>query len=212
MWLRKWQMLLWELPLGLFALSDLYYNSEHFFILAKSLYSLFSWVSQNSSVVFYVFILVLNFSKALAFCGTIFAISVRSLIIFTPISSFCLVLELSFSGQSHHLHPLIPCWCKILVRFTVIIGMKTDPVIIFMFWLIIWPFWTFFPLVSLSSREINLNILFFLSLLCLFLKLTFWFWWRFRASSLIIRLSTVPKPLPFRLASGRTFFYYLTWT
>ena len=111
-------MLLWELPPGLFALSGLYYNPEHLFILAKSLYSLFSCGSQNSSVVFYVFNLVLSFSKALGFCGILFAISVRSLIIYTPISSFCLVLELSFSGQSHNLHPLIPCWCKILVRLS----------------------------------------------------------------------------------------------
>ena len=88
--------------------------------------------------------------------------------------------------------------------------MKTDPVIIFMFWFIIWPFWALFPLVCLSSRGINLNILLFFSLSYLFLKLTFWFWWRFRACSLIIRSSTVPKPLPFRPGSGRTFFYYFT--
>ena len=42
--------------------------------------------------------------------------SVRSLMIFTPISSFFLVLGLRFSDQSHNLHPLIPCWRKILLR------------------------------------------------------------------------------------------------
>ena len=68
--------------------------------------------------------------------------------------------------------------------------MKTDPVIIFILWFITtWPFVEFFPLVSLSSRGINLNFLFFLFLSYLLLKFTFCIWWRFRVCSLIIRLS-----------------------
>ena len=82
--------------------------------------------------------------------------------------------------------------------------MKT--VIIFMLWFIItWSFVEFFPLVSLSSRGIYLNFLFFLSLSYLPLKFTFWIWWRFRACFPIIRLSTFPKPLPFSFGSGETF-------
>ena len=78
------------------------------------------------------------------------------------------------------------------------IDIKTDPVTIFMFWLTTWLFLTFFPLVNPSSREINLIFLFFLSLFYQFFKLTVWFWWRFGASSLIIRLCTLS--LPFTLA------------
>ena len=58
----------------------------------------------------YVFLLVLNFSKALGFCQTLFAISARSLLIYPLFLHLCQVLELSLSDQSQNLHPLIPCW------------------------------------------------------------------------------------------------------
>ena len=45
--------------------------------------------------------------------------------------------------------------------------METDSDIIFLFWLTTWPFLTFYPLVSLSSRVIDLDFLF------LFLCLTY---------------------------------------
>ena len=51
-------------------------------------------------------------------------------------------------------------------------------------------------------------ILFFLSQSYLFLKVTSWSQRRFRACSLIIRLSTIPKPVPLSLSSGRNVFCY----
>ena len=53
--------------------------------------------------------------------------------------------------------------------------------------------------------------MFFLFLLYLLLRFTFWNWSRFKACFPNIRLSTywlIPKPLPFSLGSGGTFFYY----
>ena len=84
--------------------------------------------------------------------------------------------------------------------------MKTYPVIS-RFWLTTWPFLALFPVLSLSSRGINVNFLFLLSLPYLFIKLTLWIWWRFRVCSLIIRLFTFPKSL--RLGPGRIIFTIL---
>ena len=73
----------------LFALSGLYYDPEHSFALAKSLYCIFFTSKSERSCEFaYVFI-VLNFSKALEFCQTLFAISARSLLIFPLVFHLC---------------------------------------------------------------------------------------------------------------------------
>ena len=54
--------------------------------------------------------------------------------------------------------------------------MKTDPVITFMLWFIItWSFVAFFPLVSLSSRGINLNFL-----TILFDSFCWWYYFLFK--------------------------------
>ena len=52
-----------------------------------SLLHFFTSKSEQFCSFLYVFIFVLNFSKALGFCQTLFAISARSLLIFYPISS-----------------------------------------------------------------------------------------------------------------------------
>ena len=161
----------------------------------------------------HVFIFVLNFSKALGFCQTLFAISARSLLIFPLFLHLCQVLILSLSVQSQNLYPLIPCWfLKYYLGYHSVHCHHQHedwPVIIFMLWFIItWSFVTFFTLVSLSSRGINPNFLFFFSLPYLLLKFTFWTWWRFRACFPIVRLSIFPQPLPFSLGSRGTFFYY----
>ena len=110
-------MRLWELPPGLLALSGLYYDPEHSSVLAKSYYCIFSRVSRNSSAVFYVFIFVLNFSKASEFCQTLLIISARSLLIFSPIpsslSSSCFKLFKPESESSFSDSLLVP---KILFR------------------------------------------------------------------------------------------------
>ena len=56
-------MLLWELAPGIFALSGLYYDPEHSFVLAKSLYWIFSRINQNSSLVFICFHFCFEFFK-----------------------------------------------------------------------------------------------------------------------------------------------------
>ena len=91
-----------------FSLSCLYYDHEHSFVLSKSLYCIFfPSNSENFCGFLYVFILVLNFLKALGFCQTLFA---RTLLIFHLFLHLCKVIELSFSDQGQNLHPLIPCW------------------------------------------------------------------------------------------------------
>ena len=107
-------MLLWGLPPGLFAFSGLYYDPEHSF----ALYCIFLRVSQEQFCGFlYVFNFVLNFSKALGFCQTLFGIYVRSLLIFSPISSSlsdsCIKLFRPESDSSSSDSLLVP---KILFR------------------------------------------------------------------------------------------------
>ena len=65
--------------------------------------------------------------------------------------------------------------------------------------------WNSFLLSALALEELISILLLFLSLSYLFFKLTFWFRWRFRSSSLFIRLSTLPKSIPFSLGSRGTF-------
>ena len=71
------------------------------------------------------------------------------------------------------------------------------------------PFWYSFLLSALTSKGIDHNFLFFLSLSDLVFELTFWFLWRFTAHSLIIILSTFPNSLPSSLGSRRTFLCHL---
>ena len=164
----------------------------------------FSRVSQSSSVVFYVFSFWFEFFKSTRVLPNLIYNICEIFMNFFPISSslssswiklFRPETECSFSDSL-----LVP---KILFarQFTVIMG--RHPVIIFMFWFITTgPFLEFFPLISLTSRGININFLFSLSLPYLLLKVIFWIWWQFRACSPIITLSIFPKLLPSSFCSG----------
>ena len=160
-------MLLWELPPGFFALSGLSYDSEHSFVLAKSLSCIFSRASQNSYVAFYRFSFWFWIFQRHKGFAKLYLQYLRDPYWFFPLFlHLCQVLELSLSDQSQNLHLLIPCWFpKYYLGYLPVYCHnwgKTDPVIIFMFWLITtWPYLSFFPLVSLNSRGINLNFFVF---------------------------------------------------
>ena len=167
----------------------------------------------------HAFILVLNFSKALGFSQTFFVISARYLLISPLFLHLFQVLELSFSKQGQNLHHLLPCWflkyysdyLPVHCQFTAIIGMNTDSVIIFMFWLTTWPFLAFFPFLSLSSRGINLNILDFFSSVLPAPQAHFLILMTIQSLlSLALYLRDLGGSLSFNLVSARTFFYYFT--
>ena len=65
--------------------------------------------------------------------------------------------------------------------------MKTDLVIVFVFWILPDPVWHSFISLVLALEEL---IFCFFFLFYLFLKLALWFWWRFKAPYLIIEAAT----------------------
>ena len=65
--------------------------------------------------------------------------------------------------------------------------MKTDLVIVFVFWILPDPVWHSFISLVLALEEL---IFCFFFLFYLFLKLALWFWWRFNAPYLIIEAAT----------------------
>ena len=168
MWLRKWPEPLCDLSPGLFTFGGLYYNPEHSIVLARSLFlHLLTSKSEELWIFLDVFILHLNFSKALGLCQTSCTVCARYLLIFPLFLHLCQVFELIFSSQSHKLHALVLCFFpqilfRLLASYTAIIGMNINSVSTFMFWLTMWLFLAFSSLVSLSSRGIDPNFLGFL--------------------------------------------------
>ena len=171
MWLRKWPEPLCDLSPGLFTFGGLYYNPEHSIVLARSLFlHLLTSKSEELWIFLDVFILHLNFSKALGLCQTSCTVCARYLLIFPLFLHLCQVFELIFSSQSHKLHALVLCFFpkilfRLLASYTAIIGMNINSVSTFMFWLTMWLFLAFSSLVSLSSKELILIFWVFFSIL-----------------------------------------------
>ena len=131
--------------------------------------------------------LVLNFSKELRFCQTLLAISAGFFPLFLHL---CQVFDISFSNQSYNLHPLVPC--SFLKYYLGYLPVRCHHQFTVHAWPCrhiryhhrreAWPchhipvltqYLTFFHLVSLRFRKINLNFVLLLPQSYLFLKLTF---------------------------------------
>ena len=111
LWLHKYQIRFWHLASEFCALLGLCCGPEHSFILVKSTQCIFFTSNSEQFWSFlYVFILVLNFLKALGFCQNFIITSITSLLIFSLFLHDCEILELIFSSQSQNLQPLISCW------------------------------------------------------------------------------------------------------
>ena len=165
----------------------------------------FTIKSEELSIFWYVFILVLNFSKELKSCQTLFTISARSLVVFpdffkvfnaeseSPSSNSLFDLNISFGLPASSLPS--STWRLTLSSYSCSNSLP-DLYLLFSF------------LSTLALEELILIFWFYFSYL--FLMLTFCFWWRIRTCSIIIKFSTFLKSLPFILGSGRTFFCYIT--
>ena len=211
MWLHKWQILLWELPLGLLHFQVIItILSIYSFLPNLFLYFLTS-KSEQFLAFLYVFILVLNFSKAWEFCQCLFSMFARSLLNFSPISlslSSSLIKFFKPASESSSADTLLVP--KILFRLPASSLSSLT-------WKLTLsscscsdstpdPFWHFFLSSALTLEELTLIFCFvFLCLTCFS---------RSRPDSDYgseLPLSSFDYlPFPFSLDSGRTFFDYFT--
>ena len=165
----------------------------------------FTIKSEELSIFWYVFILVLNFSKELKSFQILFTISARSLVVFpyffkvfnpeseSPSFNSLFDLNISFGLPASSLPS--STWRLTLSSYFCSNSLP-DLFLLFSF------------LSTLALEELILIFWFYFSYL--FLMLTFCFWWRIRTCSIIIKFSTFLKSPPFILGSGRTFFCYIT--